>query len=41
MNFSRQIMQSNTDEWYTPEEPVRLIIPYLVRGGVQKDTMSI
>lgn len=35
-NFSMKIKHSNTDEWYTPEEPVRMIIPYLHRGGYQK-----
>ena len=29
MNYSTQIKQSNTDEWYTTEESVRMIIPYL------------
>lgn len=36
MNFSMQIKQSNTDEWYTREDAVRLIIPYLLRGGVHR-----
>lgn len=36
MNFSTQIKQSNTDEWYTPKEAVRLITPYLSRGGYRK-----
>ena len=36
MNFSQQIKQSNTDEWYTPVEPVRMIIPYLHRGGIRE-----
>ena len=36
MNFSQQIKQSSTDEWYTPEEPVRMIVPYLYRGGYHK-----
>lgn len=35
MNFSQQIKQSNTDEWYTTEESVRLIIPSLRRGGTK------
>lgn len=34
MNFSQQIKQSATDEWYTPREPVEQIIPYLHRGGI-------
>lgn len=36
MNFSLQIKQSNTDEWYTPPEAVELIVPYLVGGGIHK-----
>ena len=36
MNFSTQIKQSNTDEWYTTRESVELIVPYLVRGGYHK-----
>ena len=36
MNFSTQIKQSNTDEWYTTKESVDMIIPYLVRGGYKK-----
>jgi hypothetical protein len=40
-NFSTQIKKSNTDEWYTPVEPVEGIVPYLNRGGVQENTLSI
>lgn len=29
MNFSQQIKQSNTDEWYTTKESVKLIVPIL------------
>lgn len=36
MNFSQQIKQSNTDEWYTTEESVKLIIPSLYRGGYRR-----
>lgn len=36
MNFSTQIKQSNTDEWYTPVEPVEMIVPYLAGGGYKK-----
>ena len=36
MNFSTQIKQSNTDEWYTPREPVEMISPYLLRGGYKR-----
>ena len=35
-NFSTQIKHSNTDEWYTPVEPVKIIIPYLRRRGYSK-----
>lgn len=33
MNFSQQIMQSNTDEWYTPPECVEIIVPFLKQNG--------
>lgn len=36
MNFSTQIKQANTDEWYTPAECVEIIVPYLKRGGHRK-----
>ncbi len=36
MNFSQQIKQSNTDEWYTPPHAVEIIVPYLQRGGYKK-----
>ena len=36
MNFSQAIMKSNTDEWYTPEKCVEIIVPYLLRGGYKK-----
>ena len=36
MNFSQQIKQSNTDEWYTTEESVKLILPSLYRGGYKR-----
>ena len=36
MNFSQQIKQSNTDEWYTPPECVELIVPFLIGGGYKK-----
>ena len=41
MNFSTQIKQSNTDEWYTPIEAVEIIVPYLLGGGVQENSMPI
>ena len=36
INFSLQIKKSNTDEWYTPVEPVKMIVPYLKRAGYHK-----
>lgn len=36
VNFSTQIKHSNTDEWYTTEESVRLIIPFLNKGGYKR-----
>ena len=36
MNYSEQIKKSNTDEWYTTEDSVKLIIPYLVKRGYKK-----
>jgi len=33
VDFSQQIKQSKTDEWYTTEDSVDMITPYLVRGG--------
>ena len=36
MNFSEQIKHSNTDEWYTTEDSVRLIIPFLKSMGYRK-----
>lgn len=36
MNFSEQIKQSNTDEWYTPRECVNIILPYLLEKGYKK-----
>lgn len=35
-NFSTQIKQSNTDEWYTPPEAVEIIVPYLQRLKYKK-----
>ena len=35
MNFSQQIKKSNTDEWYTTESSVELIVPYLLKNGYQ------
>jgi len=36
MEYSQQIKHSNTDEWYTTEESVRMIIPHLHRMGYKK-----
>lgn len=36
MNFSQQIKQSNTDEWYTTRNSVEMIVPYLIGGGYNK-----
>lgn len=36
MNFSQQIKQSNTDEWYTPKECVEIIVPHLKANGIHK-----
>lgn len=34
--FSQIIKKSNTDEWYTPEQPVEMIAPYLEKNGYKK-----
>ena len=34
--FSQLIKKTKTDEWYTQEENVSMIIPYLLRGGYKK-----
>ena len=36
VNFSLQIKQSATDEWFTPREAVELIVPYLLANGFKK-----
>ena len=36
VKFSQAIKKSNTDEWYTPRENVKIIVPYLHRGGIRK-----
>ena len=41
MNFRTHINQTKTDEWYTTEKSVDIIIPYLVGGGVQKDPLPV
>ena len=35
-SFSQLIKKSNTDEWYTPQYAVNLIIPYLSKRGYKK-----
>ena len=35
-SFSQLIKKSNTDEWYTPQYAVNLIIPYLFKRGYKK-----
>lgn len=34
--FSSILKHSNTDEWYTPEEAVRIIVPWLKQAGYNK-----
>ena len=41
MSFSEQIKHSNTDEWYTRAEDVEIVVPFLNRGGVSQDTLSV
>ena len=42
MSFSEQIKTSiNGDEYYTPQNAVDMIIPYIMRGGVQNNMVSI
>lgn len=36
MNFSQQIKKSNTDEWFTMENDVSIILPYLLKNGYKK-----
>jgi len=36
MNFSQQIKQNNTDEWYTPRKSVEMIVPFLVAAGYKR-----
>ena len=34
MSFSQQVKQSvNGDEYYTPQNAVDMIVPYILRGG--------
>lgn len=40
-NISQAVKISiNGDEYYTPQNAVDMIIPYILRGGVQKDLVS-
>lgn len=42
MNFSQQIKQDiNGDEYYSPQNVVDMIVPYILRGGVQKNMVSV
>lgn len=42
MNFSQQVKQSvNGDEYYTPQNAVDMIVPYILGGGVQVYMVSI
>lgn len=42
MKFSNQIKQSiNGDEYYSPQNVVDMIVPYILRGGVQKNMVSV
>ena len=37
MSFSQQVKQSiNGDEYYTPQNAVDMIIPYILRGGIRQ-----
>ena len=41
MSFSQQVKQSiNGDEYYTPQNAVDMIVPYILRGGVQNNMVS-
>ena len=42
MSFSQQVKTSiNGDEYYTPQKSVDMIIPYIQRGGVQDNMVSV
>lgn len=42
MSFSQQVKTSiNGDEYYTPQNAVDMIIPYIQRGGVQDNMVSV
>lgn len=41
-SFSSAIKQSiGGDEYYSPQNVVDMIVPYVMRGGVQKDMVSV
>lgn len=41
MIFSQQVKSSiNGDEYYTPQNAVDMIIPYVLKGGVQDNMVS-
>lgn len=40
MKFSNQI-KLNGDEYYSPQNVVDMIVPYILRGGVQKNMVSV
>lgn len=41
-DFSIQIKQSiNGDEYYTPENAVNMILPYIQGGGLQNDLVPV
>ena len=41
MSFIEQVRTSETDEWYTSEDTVEIIVPYLIRGGASQDIMPV
>ena len=42
MNISDAIKQSiNGDEYYSPQNVVDMIVPYILRGGVQVGLVSV
>lgn len=36
MGFTDQLLQNNTDEWYTPRDAVEKIVPYLKEAGYKR-----
>lgn len=42
MNLSQAIKQSiNGDEYYTQQEAVNMIVPYILQGGVQESLVPV